>query len=527
MRITLRLYQDDCIAAFLRELKAGRRRHLVILPTGAGKTIVVAEIIRLLNVQTLFLAHRDELLQQAATKLHMVWPEADIGTVKGSKADPNHQVIVASIQTLLNPARRAILPPIKLIVYDECHHAISDKNSQIIKELMGPNTILLGVTATPNRLDRRALGIIFADSNGQRADYERSMLEMISEGYLAPIVGINGNLNIELNGVQTLAGDYNQLALSKIMNTPYINNLVYEFWAKNAKDRKTLVFAVDVKHANELALVFRRHGIRVAVLTGSMKAKERVQLLNDFDEGKLQVLVNVNILTEGFDSPSVSCILFARPTQSKSLYIQMVGRGLRLYPGKKDCLVLDTVKNTRAHSLVTIPDLFPKRKPPQTQEKGERLEAQKEQPFKIGRAWMDSQKRHVYSSEFDWELLPDGNFRLRLIRAYILLVRSPQGWFPVFYEGGNKRAMYDEPLTVDYAMGIAEEYVRNQNMRGIAQKDAVWKKKKATDGQKSTLDKFEILYDPDISGGEASKLISDFIDKIEERKRLRQAGEKR
>lgn len=527
MRFTFRPYQDDCINAFFRELRGGRRRHLVILPTGAGKTIVFSEIIRRLKRTTLVVAHRDELIQQAASKLHMVWPEADIGTVKGRKADANHQVIVASIQTLLNPERRRILPPIELIVYDECHHAISDKNTMIIQNIMRENTILLGVTATPNRLDRRALGTIFTDHEGQGSVYERSMLEMISEGYLTPIVGINGNLNIELDGVATLAGDYNQLALSKIMNTPYINQLVYDFWAKNAKDRKTIIFAVDVKHANEIALEFKRHGIRIAVLTGSMKEKERALLLHDFAEGKTQALVNVNILTEGFDEPSVSCILFCRPTASKSLYLQMVGRGVRLFPGKKDCLVLDTVKNTKAHNLITIADLFPKRKPPNLKEKGEKIEAHQEEPFKIGRAWMDAQKSQVYSSDFDWELLPDGNFRLRLIRAYILLQRSPEGWFPVFHEGGHRKFMYDEPLTVDYAMGIAEEYVRNQNMRGIAQKDAAWKKKRATDGQKSTLEKFEIPYDPDISGGEASKLISEFFDRIEERKRLRQGGEKR
>lgn len=527
MRITLRQYQEECINAFFRELKSGRRRHLLILPTGAGKTIVFSEIIRRLKVQTLALAHRDELIQQAASKLHMVWPEADIGVVKGRKADPNHKVIVASIQTLLNPERRKQLPPIKLIVYDECHHSVSDKNSQIINDIMGSDTILLGVTATPNRLDRKALGNVFSDHIGQRADYERSMLEMISEGYLTPITGINGNLNIELNGVTTLAGDFNQLALSKIMNTPYVNRLVYEFWEKHGKNRKTIVFAVDVQHANELSLEFKKHGITSAVLTGNMKAKEREKILNDYTEDKIQALCNVNILTEGFDEPSVSCVLFARPTQSKSLYIQMVGRGLRLYPGKKDCLVLDTVKNTRAHNLITLPDLFPKQKPPRPKEIGERIKPQQEQPFKIGRAWMDAQKSHVYSSDFDWELLPDGNFRLRLIRAHILLGRTPEGWFPVLNENGTRRRMYDEPLTVDYAMGIAEEYVRSQNMKGIAQKDAAWKRKKATDGQKATLVKLKIPFAEDITGGDASRLIDEFFDRLEARKRQQNVGQRR
>ena len=192
--IKLRRYQKECRDAFFKELRNGRKRHLIILPTGAGKTIVFAEITRRINQQTLILAHRDELIRQAWDKLKMVWPTADIGIVKAGLNDTNHQIIIGSTQTLANPNRRKALPPISFLILDEAHHGVAPTNREILNDLIRPETILLGVTATPNRADGKGLGEIFADNPFQGPDYERSILEMISEGYLCPIRGIKGNL---------------------------------------------------------------------------------------------------------------------------------------------------------------------------------------------------------------------------------------------------------------------------------------------------------------------------------------------
>lgn len=466
-----------------------------------------------MNKRTLILAHRDELIKQAVSKLRMVWPQADIGICKGSYNDIDHQVVVGSIQTLFNKKRREALPPFDFIIQDECHHAMSDKNKEVLLSLKQPHTILLGVTATPNRSDQKALGEIFADNPTQGPDYERSMLEMISEGYLCPITGINGNLVVELGNVLVTAGDYQLRSLSRVMNTPQVNAAMYKFWEDNARERKTIVFAVDVQHAKDLTKEFQRHNIRAAYITGSLPERERERILNDFSEDRLQVIVNVNVLTEGFDEPSVSCILFARPTKSTSLYTQMVGRGLRLYPGKKDCLVLDAVKNTKKHSLVNITDLFPKKKPPTNHNRSEVEDITKEEEvFRIGRAWFESQKSQVYSSNFEWEMTSDGGFRLRLIKSEIQLRKTAHGWFPVYIEGNEEQLLYDQSLTIEYAMGIAEDRVRNMNFGKFARKDAAWRKRLATEGQIEALRKWGVEIEKGLTAGEADKILRKLID---------------
>lgn len=520
MEITLRNYQKACVEAFFRELRLRRKNHLFILPTGAGKTIVFSNVAKRLNLRTLILGHRDELLKQAASKLRLVWREADVGIIKGQTNEINHQVLIGSNQTLMNSKRLAMLPPIELVIVDECHHYVSDKNRDLLLKIIGPKTIVLGVTATPNRADQRALGELFADNPEQGPDYERSMLEMISEGYLCPITGINGNLNVELSGVTVTAGDYQMGSLSRVMNTPSVNRAMYKFWAKYAKDRKTIVFATDVQHAFDLAREFQRHNTNVGVITGSLPDKKREQLLQDFAEGRIQVMLNIGVLSEGFDEPSVSCILFARPTKSASLYIQMVGRGLRLYPGKKDCLVLDAVKNTKSHSLVNIPNLFPKPKPPRDRntELQQKEDEKQDDVFHVGRAWFEAQSSQVYSSNFEWELLNDGNFRLRLIKAEILLKKTPQGWFPIYSENGTEQYLYDEPLSVEYALGIAEEKIKRLQFGRFARKDAAWRSREATDNQKEALKKWGIAVPEKLTAGEADKLLREAIDRKRSKK---------
>lgn len=475
---------------------------------------VFSDVTKRLNRRTLILAHRDELIKQAASKLKMVWPTSDIGICKGAHNDIDHQIIVGSFQTLFNTKRRDALPPFDFITVDECHHAVSNKYKEVLFSLLGSNTILLGVTATPNRSDQKALGEIFADNPEQGPDFEKSLLEMISEGYLCPIRGIKGNLVVELSNVMISAGDYQLGSLSRVMNTPEVNLAMYKFWEKHARDRKTIIFAVDVKHAQDLTQEFERHHIKARFITGKLNERLREQILNDFAENRLQVIVNVNVLTEGFDEPSVSCILFSRPTKSTSLYIQMVGRGLRLYPGKKDCLVLDAVKNTKNHSLVNITDLFPKKKPLSDNMPIEETDQEDklDEEFRIGRAWFESQSSQVYSSAFQWEIMQNGGFRLRLIKAEIQLRKTIHGWFPVYIEGKNEQFLYDQPLSVEYAMGIAEDRVRSMNFGHFARKDAAWRKRPASPKQLEALVRWGVPLKDGLTSGEADKILKQLID---------------
>lgn len=451
----------------------------------------------------------------------MVWPQADIGICKGSNNDIDHQVVVGSIQTLFNKKRRDALPPFDFIIQDECHHAASEKNREVLLSLKQPHTILLGVTATPNRTDQKALGEIFADDPSQGPDYERSMLEMISEGYLCPITGVKGNLVVELGHVLVSAADYQLESLSRVMNTPEVNLAMYKFWEEHAYSRKTIVFAVDIKHAKDLTLEFQRHEIKASCITGSLPERERERILTDFSEDRIQVIVNVNVLTEGFDEPSVSCILFSRPTKSTSLYTQMVGRGLRLYPGKRDCLVLDAVKNTKNHDLVNITDLFPKKKPPTDRTRAEIEDGNNEEEvFHVGRAWFESQKSQVYSSTFEWEMTTEGGFRLRLIKSEIQLRKTTHGWFPLYVEGQQEHLLYDQPLTIEFAMGIAEDRVRSMQFGKFASKDAAWRKRLASAGQKEALLKWGVTIEDGLTSGEADKILRQLID---EKMRLKNA----
>lgn len=523
--IQLRDYQKACKTAFFEALRDGRKRHLVILPTGAGKTVVFSSIAKEMNKQTLILAHRDELIQQAVAKLKMIWPDADVGVIKGARQETDHQILVGSTQTLANEKRRQALPPIEFIIYDECHHARAPMNQNILDEIIRPQTILLGVTATPNRADGKGLGFIFADHPSEGPVYERSILEMISEGFLSPIRGIQGNLQVELDKVAKNRGDYDLSSLSRVMNTPQVNEAAFQLWEMYAKERKTLIFAVDVKHTETLTQLFNSHGYKADYIHGGLSEKKRHQVLEDFAEDKIQVLINCSVLTEGFDEPSVDCVYLVRPTTSHALYVQMVGRGLRLYPGKKDCLIIDGVKNSKKHSLATIADLFPKAKKKyeftstdDPQEKKEESDSEPEE-IVIDRAWFEAQESQIFRSEYNWQLALEGGFKLPLIGGYIHLRKTPNGWAPYFIpKNGSEVLLYEQPLNVDYAMGIAESKIKELNLDRFAQKDAEWRKQDASEGQLNALKKWGVIPDHPLSKGEASEI----LDRLIEEKRIRE-----
>lgn len=346
---TLRPYQISAIEAVDLEL-AEHRSTLLVLPTGCGKTVVFAELARrevAAGGRVLVLAHRTELLEQAAKKLLDVGVHASVdqGERKGSQlAD----VIVASVQTLRGDRLRRYTPTwFTKIVVDEAHHAAAQSYRTILAYFTAAK--ILGVTATPDRGDGKALGKVF-----ESVAFTYEMRKAIADRYLAPLHAKRILVEeMNLGDVRTHHGDFDQSELSAVMNDERNLLGVVKPLLEQAGDRKTLVFGVDVAHARALADVINvsRPGQAIA-LDGSAKPEERKAVLSLFRKGVFRYLCNCALFTEGFDEPDIACVALARPTKSRALYTQMLGRGTRLAPGKADCLVLDFVGNSGMHRIV-------------------------------------------------------------------------------------------------------------------------------------------------------------------------------
>lgn len=357
---TLRPYQREAIAAVLAARRAGTRRMVVCLPTGAGKTVVFAELARLAKRQVLVLAHREELLHQAREKLQRaLGPDRLVAIERaGERAPAEARVIVCSIRSLHEERLARVIAgrDIGLVLYDECHHAVAEDNRRVLAQLgcFDPSWTgtLLGFTATTRRGDGLPLHDVF-----ERIVYARGIQEMVEEGWLVPLRGFRLATSADLSLLTSGGNDFREDELAEAVDIEERNALVARSIQELARDRRTVAFCVTVNHAQHLRIALNRLGIRAGVVHGEMKSDVRAQVLADFREGRLQVLTNVGVLTEGFDDPGVSCIAMARPTRSDGLYAQCVGRGTRLHPGKTDCLILDFV-DLSSLSLVTLPSLF-------------------------------------------------------------------------------------------------------------------------------------------------------------------------
>ncbi len=359
-QLSLRPYQVDAIAA-VREARArGVRRMVVCLPTGAGKTVIFSALAADERRDVLVLAHREELLEQARDKLQRaIGQGVKVEIEQGQRrASDEARIVVCSIRSLREERLMALVAErrVGLVIYDECHHAAAEDNTRVLRQLgvfeAGWRGALLGFTATPMRGDGQGLDEIF-----EEIVYSRSVLEMIADGYLAPMRGFRVSTHAELTGVEPRGQDLDLEALAEAVDIEDRNALVARSIQELARDRRTLVFCVTVAHARNLALALRALGVAAAHVHGEMRRDDRADTLQRLREGRLQAITNVGVLTEGFDDPSISCVAMARPTRSQGLYVQCVGRGTRLFEGKKDCLVLDFVDLSEL-SLVTLPSLF-------------------------------------------------------------------------------------------------------------------------------------------------------------------------
>lgn len=342
----LRPYQTEAKEAVFKEWDEGNSKTLLVLPTGCGKTIVFAKIVEECvrrGERVLVLAHRGELLNQAADKIMKVTGlGCAVEKAEESCLNSWYRVVVGSVQTLMRQKRLSQFSEdyFDTIIIDEAHHSISDSYQNVLNHF--DDSKVLGVTATPDRGDMKNLGQVF-DSLA----YEYTLPKAIKEGYLSPIKAQTIPLKLDLTGVSTQAGDFKASDIDTALD-PYLLQIADEM-LKYCADRKTVVFLPLVKTSQKFAAILNAKGFKAAEVNGN--SSDRAEVLSDFENGKYNVLCNSMLLTEGWDCPSVDCVIVLRPTKVRGLYCQMVGRGTRLCEGKTELLLLDFLWHTERHEL--------------------------------------------------------------------------------------------------------------------------------------------------------------------------------
>ncbi|EPE08846.1 dead deah box helicase [Ophiostoma piceae UAMH 11346] len=373
--LLLRDYQEECIKSVLRSLALGKKRLGVSLATGAGKTVIFTQLLDRVQApspdasQTLILAHRRELVEQAARHCTRSYPDKKIEIEMGSlHASGTADITVASIQSITSGERITKFNPnrFKLVLVDEAHHIVAPGYMRALghfgladkESSQSPDApALVGVSATFSRFDGLALGAAIDE-----IVYHKDYIEMIGDGWLSNVIFTTVESTADLSQVRSggIGKDFQTGDLSRAVNTPQVNEITVRTWLAKAWEagrKSTLVFCVDLAHVADLTATFKRHGIKAQYITGDTDKVERSNRLDAFKNGEFPVLINCGVFTEGTDIPNVDCIVLARPTKSRNLLIQMIGRGMRLHKDKANCHVIDMVSSLET-GIVTAPTLF-------------------------------------------------------------------------------------------------------------------------------------------------------------------------
>ena len=352
----LRYYQEDCIKEILKMNKGERK--IVEACTGAGKTIIMSELCRLTDKRVLIVVMSSELKEQTVEKLKMVCGEnVDVGCVQGIQDEVSNRIIVATRQSLTSSKSTRIermlqYGEFEYILLDECHMAVQQQK-KIIENVSTKNTKCIGFSATPYNKDLKKIYSDFI--------YRKDLFSMIKEKFLVPPRCFIVESNTDISKVKTTGGEYVISDLDRVVNNTDRNNLIVNAYKEKCTDRKqTIVFATSIEHSNDLANEFKNNGIKAMSIDSTLDKKEREKVFNKFKNGEINVITNVGICTTGLDIPSIDSLILARPTKSKSLFVQMVGRSLRLSPEtyKEDALIIDIADNTNRHSLINCKTIF-------------------------------------------------------------------------------------------------------------------------------------------------------------------------
>ncbi|QDV53719.1 DEAD/DEAH box helicase [Gimesia fumaroli] len=357
----LRPYQQQSVEAVYSYLRDRDGNPCVVIPTGGGKTPVIATVCRdavtRWNGRVLILAHVKELLAQAADKLNKICPELDVGVYSAGlrRREINGEVIVAGIQSVYK--RACELDAFDLILVDEAHLIPPDGEGMYRKfladaKVVNPLVRVIGLTATPYRM--KSGEICGPENILNEVCYEVGVKNLIHNGYLSPLVSKPGKDSPDTSGLHVRAGEYIASETEELMDTEaLVQSACAEIIEKTQDRNKVLIFAAGVDHGQHIVDTFRdEHGIECGFITGETPSGERDRLIEEFKNGDLKYLCNIGVLTTGFDAPNIDCVVLLRPTLSPGLYYQMVGRGLRLFPGKKNCLILDYGGNVMLHGPI-------------------------------------------------------------------------------------------------------------------------------------------------------------------------------
>jgi len=497
MSINLRDYQKECLETVFNEYQAGINRQLCALPTGSGKTIIMSAIAKQLNKKTIILAHREELISQAVDKFKLFWPGVNIGVCMAERDEIDCQIVVGSVQSCSRPKRIERLQEqgFDLMMIDEAHHSPADSYQTVINSLGfsdNANKLLIGVTATPHRSDSLGLGDTF-----QKIVFSRSIGTMIKAGYLSPVIGRKILTNFSFERIRTRNGDFALEDLSEAINTPERNKFIVEKFQEYANDRKAIAFCCDVQHCKDLADAFREAGFNAEAVFGEMPTHDRKLIIESLKNGKIQIVTSCGILTEGFDEPSINVIVMARPTKSPGLYTQMCGRGLRLWPGKQDCLVLDfTDRNNSLDSAITlnrtIPEaLYIEEKEFENEDK-ETEETDRTAKINVIQS-IDREFDILGSARFIWIPIGDNEFSLLDDEKREIVMRPKENGYvaALYLPDGSLRQIVSAPLPLEYCSGVCEDYARRHLKITFADLSAPWMRNQSppSQGQREFLQK--------------------------------------
>ena len=341
----LREYQTKAIESLRYSFNTkGKKSPLLVMPTGSGKTVVFAQISKALetnNKNVLILVHRKELIDQSSKKLKAIG--VDHGIIAAKYKSKNSSIQIASVQTLVRRLEKNNFIP-NFIIIDEAHHAAAGSWNKILASF--PNAYKIGCTATPVRLDGRGLRDYFDD-----LVTSYSISKLIKLGYLAPFKVYAPPLNLNLDKVKVLAGDYQKKDLEDKMQKANIVGDAVQQYKKHADGLPAIAFCISIKHATDVCNQFKAAGYKSAIVHGAMSTDERDEVIKGLGNGNVQVLTSVDVISEGTDCPNVSCAILLRATKSEGLYLQQVGRILRPQPNKT-AIILDHVNATRTHGFV-------------------------------------------------------------------------------------------------------------------------------------------------------------------------------
>jgi superfamily II DNA or RNA helicase len=511
--LTLRPYQEDALTAIFRAYARGISRPLIALPTGTGKTVIFSHLVKQRPGRCLILVHRDELIRQAYDKLQEILPEVTVGVVKAQEDDHIAPIVIASVQTLGRATRLDRMTwDFATVIVDEAHHAIASTYRRILDRAGSFRTggpLTLGVTATPMRGDRVGLDHIF-----QKIVYRKTLLEMIMAGYLADLRAIQIELHVDFRQLRTRAGDFVDADVANMLVQMHAPEHILAAYQDHAASRKTLLFTPTVHLAELMAELFNGAGIPTESVSAETPLDDRRALLHRFHTGVTRVVTNCGVLTEGYDEPSVDCVIVARPTQSAPLFTQMVGRGTRLYPGKADCLVLDVVGATTHHHLASVATLtglpvhaLHTRTVREVQEALEQVEERK--PISVQRT---AHTVDLFRQRPLHWLKVDACFSLSLgDHGWIML--SPEGtgtthWHATIMSHTGEITALASGYSLAYIQGIAEDHARKVGAGGLTNPKAYWRQHPASDKQLTVLRYLRIPHALPLTMGEASDMIT-------------------